>query len=256
VLENLSDIVDRLKGNPEVIGLMRYGAWGAGDVSPGGDFDLFVFLENTPNDIESLHFHVSDVPVDLNLRTLDDLHRRTPLTNIDAALADGEVLYDKNGRLAQELSALDARWTPEPMPLAEHDSAMNRFCQRHVLDKVRRRIATDPLLCEFLLATNVYWIVQTYFRVRGMPFRGEKEALAWLESNDQAFCEAMKRFYAAEDLSEKLTISDSLTEQALAPIGGPWRDDELLALGRHPQVENLQAKGQALFATLFGNGVT
>ena len=53
---SLGELVDRLKGNPLVIGIVRYGGRLMDDQSTGGDFDLFLFLEARPEDVESLHF--------------------------------------------------------------------------------------------------------------------------------------------------------------------------------------------------------
>ena len=53
---SLGELVDRLKGNPLVTGIVRYGGRLMDDQSTGGDFDLFLFLEARPEDVESLHF--------------------------------------------------------------------------------------------------------------------------------------------------------------------------------------------------------
>ena len=252
MFQNLEDLVARLESNPRVVGIVRYGSRRPADLSPGGDFDLFVFVKERPPDIESIHFYVGDIPVDLNLRFLDDLRRSKPLTGIDTALVDAEILCDKTGALGQELASLSERWKQALSELTEHEISWHRFCQQHVLDKVKGRIADDPLLCEFLLATNIYWLVQTYFRIRCMLYPGEKDALEWLELNAPEVHDNIRRFYASHDLTEKLGISERLTELILAPIGGPWRRGELIVFGTNTNVKQLQSKGRKVFSELFG----
>ena len=231
MFQNLEELVARLESNPGVVGIVRYGSRRLADLSQGGDFDLFVFVKKRPPGIESIHFYVGNIPVDLNIRDFDDIQRRKPLTNIDIALVYAEILYDKTTVLRQELSSLSERWKQTSSNLTEHGIAWHRFCQQHVLDKVRGRIADEPLLCEFLLATNIYWLVQAYFNIRCISYPGEKDALGLLESKEPQMYAEIQRFYASNDLNEKLEISERLTELTLAPIGWPWRKGELIVFG-------------------------
>lgn len=97
--QNLSELIDRLKKSPKVIGIVRYGSRTPEDMSLGGDFDLSVFLEDNSLEIESLHFYIDYIPVDINLRTIEDLNLSKPMSFIDFALIDGDLLYDKTGIL-------------------------------------------------------------------------------------------------------------------------------------------------------------
>ena len=251
MFEDLELLIDRLKRSGPVIGLVRYGSRGPADLSPGGDFDLFVFVEDRPADIESIHIYVGDIPVDLNIRCIQDLHRAQPLTAFDTALIQGEILYDKTGALAQELASLGHQWQRDADQLREHEIHMIRFCQQHVLDKVRGRTEAEPLLCEFLLSANIHWLVRAYFAVRGRQFPGEKQALEWLASDEPQVYANIGCFYASRDLAEKVRINERLTELILAPVGGPWRRDELMVLAAQPDASDLQKKGTDLFQALF-----
>ena len=63
-----------------------------------------------------------------------------------------------------------------PRPKRKRGCA-SRFHQSHVLDKVRGRLHRDPVLCHFVLSSSVLWLLETYFRVRGIGYLGEVEAL-------------------------------------------------------------------------------
>lgn len=254
-LENLDDLVGRLILNPRVIGIVRYGRRRADEMEPGGDFDLLVIVTERPRDVESIHFDVGAIPVDLSVRTVDDLRRAAPLSAmVDPLLPTSEILFDRTGALQPEIAALPARWSPEVLPLArltEAEAARRRFGHRHALDKARHRLASEPLLCHVLLSTNIYWLLQTYMATRRLPYEGEKAALTWLESHDPQVYEAIERFFATQDLAEKLSVSEWLAEGALAPIGGPWRRGEVLVLAANEAASHLQAQGPPLFAELF-----
>ena len=53
----ISDLIERLKANPEVLGIVRYGSRTIQDKSKGGDFDLFVIVQMRDPDLESIHFY-------------------------------------------------------------------------------------------------------------------------------------------------------------------------------------------------------
>lgn len=106
------------------------------------------------------------------------------------------------------------------------------------------------LFCEFLLGVNMYWLVQTYFEVRNLPFKGEKHALSYLKLNEFDIYKSIEGFYAATSLHQRVEISKRLTELVLRPAGGQWKKDEILAFG-DGKTKDLQKKGKELFQKLF-----
>lgn len=253
MLKRLEDLVDRLEGNPAVLGIARYGGRRLADSSQGGDFDLFVFLEKYALEVESIHFYVGGIPVDMSIRTLDCLHHSKPIASIDITLVNAEILYDKTGLLKEGISGLSERWSGTSSVLTEAWVAQERFHRRHVLEKAGRRLLELPLVCELMLATNIYWLIQDYFPLRGMSYPGGlRRALNWLEAEDPTVYAAIHDFFALHDLRDKLTISEQLTELILSPVGGAWKESEVLALAMSPDTVQLQSKGKEIFRDLFG----
>ena len=253
-IQTLQELIAHLQVNPRVVGIVRYGCRCPDDMSQGGDFDLFVFLDERPTDLESIHFYLSDIPVDMSLRTLDDLNQAQPISDIDVVLPRADILYDPTNVLALTLPSLDQKWNRRGCALTEHEIHSNRFCQQHVLDKVKGRLEDQPLFCEFLLTTNVFWLIQTYFRVRSMVYPGEKEALTWLERHEPGIYGVIEDFYGASDLAEKLALSEQLTDWVLSPIGR-WKKGEVLAFGVHPDATDLETKAREIFTSLLSHEV-
>jgi predicted nucleotidyltransferase len=78
MFSSLTELVKRLQKSPYILGVLRYGGRKLGDESKGGDFDLYVITADRISNIESIHFYVNDIPVDMNIRTLADLGSKTP----------------------------------------------------------------------------------------------------------------------------------------------------------------------------------
>ena len=108
----------------------------------------------------------------------------------------------------------------------------------------------DQTLCEYFLSANISWSVRAYSDVRGVPFTGEQNALKFLKEHDPDIYDMIERFYGVKNLKERVDISKSITDLVLAPAGGMWQDEELLAFG-YAETEDLQKKGQELFRHLF-----
>lgn len=177
MLKNLENLIVRLKNNEIVISIIEYGSRSFHESSGNGDYDIFVIVEESLYSIESLHFYINDIPVDLNIRTIEDLKKETPLSFIDFSIFKGRIIYDKNNTVYSLIRDNKQKWDKKGNELSEHDIAFERFNKKHVLDKVKGRLDSDPILCNLLLNTNIYWLLQSYFRFNNLTYPGEKKRL-------------------------------------------------------------------------------
>ena len=99
----------------------------------------------------------------------------------------------------------------------------------------------------------MYWLIKTYFKIRGITFQGEKNAIEYLRDREPMLYEEIALFYDTQDLEQQVEIMRKLTDQVLTPIDGMWRDEEILAFG-DKYSQNLQEKGNEMFQALFGIG--
>lgn len=196
--------------------------------------------------MESLHFHVDGVPVDLNIRSLDDIRDTWCAIGFDSILLDGKIIHDPSGRVEHEIGKLRERDRDAETPRGNYsvNIAGMRHGHRHILDKIRKRRDIMPTLSSYLLHQGIYWFVPQYFEVIGIELKGGKHALEFLQKNEPVIFESIERFYLTTDKAEQTELFKSTAEVVLAPVGGLWKDDEVLTFGD-------QGKGEELFMKLF-----
>lgn len=253
-MKTIAGMLGRLERNPQVTGLIRYGSDHHADGYSVGDYDLFVVLSSQPT-VESLHFSVESTPVDLNLITLEALTGQQPTSTFpQLALSNGSVLFDRTAKVGPALARLkEALAQTRPEAPSAHTVAFLRHGHRHLLDKVRGRFHSEPLLSRFLLGVNPYWLMENYFRVRRLPFRGERHALEYWRRHEPELYGVLEAFYRTTDVEEQFGLTERLTDLVLAPVGGAWRQGEVLAFGTDVRDDDLADEGVRVYRELFGD---
>jgi len=253
-METIQEMVICLTENPDVLGIVEFGTEHSADNFAEGDYDLFVFLSQPYHKVRSLHFSVGNIPVDLNLRTLDDIHNLNPVGNFDSVLLEGRVVYDPTGQVSQEIQILRQKWREFYTGLSEYETARFRHRHKHFFETLRGRLESAPILCKFALTANLFWLIRDYFRIRDMEFvgtgPGETRTIQYIQEHDPELFNSLQKFYATTDLEEQIRISMHITDLVLEPIGGMWRKDEILAIG-DKESSQLEAEGNEVYQALF-----
>jgi len=254
-MKTIGELIDRLTKNPRIVGLVEYGSACAGDPEIHGDYDLIAVLVSRDPAVESVHFRIGDVPVDLNLRTLEEIGRLDRAAGFDEVLLEGRIVHYPTGNVATALEALRKRHAavlaPPPPP---GEIAVMRHGSRHTFDKMRHRLDAAPTLSALLLHQNVYWLVRNWFPLRNAEFPGEKRALAEIEERDTELYDWIRRFYETTDRRRMVDLSRRIAERVLQPVGGMWADGEILAFGPGTGTD-LAKGGERIYADLFGSEV-
>jgi hypothetical protein len=63
-----------------------------------------------------------------------------------------------------------------------------------------------------------------YFRVRGEPWEGEKQAIRYLVAHDPEYLEMFRQSLAETNRERKVQLYEQLAALTLAPLGGLWGD--------------------------------
>ena len=250
--QTISELISTLRANPYVLGLIEFGNDRHDDHYAVGDYDLFAVLSECFSSVTSLHFYVGHIPVDLNFITRAEFEELTARDHFRwAALRNGRVIYDPEGSIAPVLVRLQANHAARsPDQLSENTVARTRQWHRHILDKVRGRLETDPVVCRFILSTNMARLIANYFRVRQHTFDGEIQAMAYLQLHEPELFAKITALYTTDDLNEQVELTREISSYVLAPIGGLWQDDEVLAFGTETS-SDLQVRAYELFRSLF-----
>jgi hypothetical protein len=245
-MNTIYEMVDVLRNNPKVLGLIEYGGAKHSDERIHGDYDLIVVLRQRDPEVESLHFYIGGVPVDLNIRSLADIQDIWCATEFDSVFLEGRIIYDPSNRIKQEIEALRQRHAEVLRENHNLKVAGMRHGARHILDKICDRQESMPILSSYLLHQGMYWLVPQYFQIRGLEFKGEKNALEYLQEHEPEIFQGIAEFYSTTEQNRQADLFQSVAEAVLEPVGGLWNKDEVLTFGN-------QKRGQKLFDTLFAN---
>lgn len=230
--EVLESIVGELKKLPIVRAVASYGSTAKQEWTPYSDIDLFVII-SAPAAIESLHFFIDRVPVDLNIRDLD-------------RWANGDFTWIP-------LSGLKALWDPDNLfasmtqaPISPAAADHSRFGHRHTLMKLDQWQGADPEAAKLLVAAATNWIMASYFDARQLPFPGIDGAVRFLRQQEPELLAAL--LAALDHPVKQVELLRRASELALYPVGGMWRNDEVIAFGwSGPPDPESTAQGLALF---------
>jgi hypothetical protein len=237
-------LIDRLRRNPAVLAIIQYG----GGVCPkAADTDLCVVVTERPAGLESAHFWIGNGPVDLNVRTLDELKACNVDPGFDEELRRGEVLYER------EPGLLDGALRPlatDEAPLNPEGTTRTRFGYAHWLTKLVHYEDRDPLLCKVMLCGVVHGLLHAYCHARGRRYTGEKNALAAIEADDPALLADLETASGDADLYERIEAARRLAERFLDPIGGTWQRGEILFFTTNEVDEPQRDEWEAFLASL------
>jgi hypothetical protein len=199
------------------------------------DLDLIFIVEHEAP-VNSLHFFVDGIPVDLNLKSL-------------GAWSNGD-----RGWLPPE--PLTPLWDPERLfagvesPSASaSDVQQYRYAHQHRLFKLNKWIGRDDVIADLMAAGATHWIAVSWFHARNMRFPGIDRAVAHWRASEPEMIELLTG--AARERQDRLQRITRASELALAPVGGLWSSGEIHMTGWHgaPGAEQV-AKARELLSPI------
>jgi hypothetical protein len=234
----LERLIARLSQQPSVAGLLAVGSLVDAEISSSSDYDLVIIADDIPAPWCTGITRVEDRLADLifvssnevdKIGTLDaPLPPSHPQAPVMRWLMQGKILFDRNGSLERFQTKLQGNEWDEPLnERAAYDAwhAIN-FNLTHA---IRLSGSDDPLYQAALtIRMAVYGHADLwfgYFGVRSIPWRGDKAAVQYLQSNDSAFLDMYQKFILASDRSHKLQYYRQAAALAAEPLGGLWTSD-------------------------------
>jgi len=219
MFETPSQLIETLKRNPDVLGILQYGS----GMSPeAADTDICVVVRTRPPGLESIHFWLECGPVDMNLRTPEELRGEgnvAPLSGFEDVLRERKVLWEREPGLLKNVS-VPTRGESAPIDAAA--ATQMRFGHAHYMQKIEHYRDRDPSLCRTLLSGAVHWLLRSYAQARGLEYRGEKAILKAMREEGENLVRDLELAAGECPLPQRIEALRRLTEKALEPIGGPW----------------------------------
>ncbi len=233
----LEAVLARLSHHPAVDGIVTVGSTGQGTLNPSSDYDVLIVLSEMP------------VPLHVGLTYID--HRLTDLlfatiAHIDQIIAaevaidgdewegriarwlvTGQIVFDRHGRMQQaQAKVRSGNWI---QPLADIDAYGAWIGVNYNLLHTRRLMQSDDPIYQHAaeLRMSLYGFINimlSYFRIRKLPWEGDKAAIRYLMAHDPTYFELLQQFLRESDPRRKFAAYEQISA-TLAPIGALWDDE-------------------------------
>jgi hypothetical protein len=225
----LAEALACLEGDETVEAVFLGGSLAAGQVAPRSDLDLVVIKADDVEVRERYVRYVNDVQVQViagpPLQFDIWLERDRPSGTVVRQLAEGQLLFDRNGLgTCYRRQARDVVEEGLP-PMSRPQIRSRRFLLTELLDDVVD-CADCPPQARWLMHTGLAYVVETAFLWHQQWTPKGKRALAEIGDLDPELGDLCEAYLGAATLCEQQAAFEALVARVLAPLGGelrvPW----------------------------------
>lgn len=231
-------LIERLKKSPRVDGLLLLGSTGQSTLNAFSDRDLLIVLDGCDLAITNGAVYCDGVLVDLVFATrqqIDDLITAEPdsisLSDPRASffnwVPSGAIVIDRSGCLESLRKALSGHVPGPKLTEGELvkrvDHALYNLAQTRRMSRSPDSVyqqAVDLRMLYQLADLMVY-----YFNLRGLPWRGEKEAIRYWQSFDAGYLDLFMRCYWERRRPERVRLYAELVKATIEPVDFQWDTD-------------------------------
>ncbi len=230
----LDDFAARLATRASVDGILFMGSTGSGMLTGASDYDLLLILADDPAAPRMVVTWVDGHFTEIYCTPITALARiiAAPTTWREGSdegavirwLRDGRIVHDRAGRLAD---AQDIARAAPPLAVAAAEGPYWAWgtLGYNVAQAKRYLASDDPVyreVVDFRLLYGLAEVMTAYFTVRGVPWRGEKEAIGYWTMHDPAYLAQFRACLAEADRERKVAGYEELARLTLAPVGELW----------------------------------
>ena len=224
----LSELIEHLSKLPDVAGIVEYGGRTYMDMTPGGDYDLTViFNKPISKNFGGVHFHVSGIPVDCMLLSIDDFISPEPASPFYLVHLNCNLLYDSNGTTKKLLDEIKLKWKKSHLT-DDCQKSWSRFVARHTLDKLEHRLFDNEIYSRYLIMQTADLMIETYAEFKELEVGKPKVHLSYMKQNDPFLYNHFETLYKTVDLSLQFDVLKKINAYLTKDIGGIWGNDEVL----------------------------
>ena len=230
-------LIERLKESQKVDGLLFMGSTGRSTMNAHSDRDLLIVLNECDLNITNGIIFCDDILGDLVFTTRQQVEE---LISFDLSLISpsdsranffhwvpsGIIVLDRSGCLESLQKALQEHG---PMPkLTEGESNRRSDKAIYNLAQTRRMVgSTDAVYQQAIdlrMLRQLSDLMVDYFHLRGLPWRGEKEAIRHWQSVDPGYMDLFMRCYWERSQPERVRFYAELVRATVRPTGFWWNE--------------------------------
>lgn len=231
-------IIEKLKTKDEVDAVFVTGSYGIAQEKSYSDIDLVIILRKNTNKLKSVYTWIDGVFADIFFFDRDDLKRimnapEIPASSMEALLlswlAKSSIKFDKTGTITAIKHDL-ALQEKCKVPANEQWEAWRKINYNFVANS--RYFASDDSLyhkaLEIRLMYSVAELITCYFTLRGISWRGEKNAVEYLEKSAPDFYSLFQQYIASSDLQSRFQMYQALFEKTLPSGFSRWSTEDTI----------------------------
>lgn len=234
-----AETIDRLIQSGHVQGIALFGSSKTGTPHGASDYDILLLVDDPNIHIFQLHTWIGGISADVVFVQRDLAERvlalaaRCPATSpegyVISWVQQANILYDQNTlltRLQTKISQREWRTFGFTTAQAYDDWFWLNFDLRHIQRLAKSSDSIHLMTADVRVMACVSQVCRVYFRLRGLAWTGEKNALRHLQENDQPYFHLLNAYLSAAERAEKVALCEQLVSQTLEPVGGLWRPNE------------------------------
>ena len=259
----LDDFVALLAESVVVAGVVLFGTT-AMTITDASDYDVLVVLDKDPLPVRSGITWVAGRLTDLafasvaEVRQLKEVGAAAPVAEWSGRLrvwiATGSIAFDRYGLLSDVKGQLGT--LPSPVEVTDAE-CFRRWdhTNYNLAQSARYARANDETYreaFELRMSYQLADIMIDYFRVRGLEWPGEKDAIRHWNAHDPVFKQLFFACLREPDRGQRFALYAEAVAAALEPVGGAWPSQ---ATSMTPCEGGAAESAYRFWLTLIGQGL-
>ncbi|HNZ73322.1 MAG TPA: hypothetical protein PKG73_01885 [bacterium] len=244
---SLEKLLDKLKISSRVKGIFSTGTT-ATSLTSASDIDLIVVIDKNSEEIKSIFTTIENRFADIYFFDIDFINQLKDKSEVSANnfdgmflewLKKGKIEYDPE-KLLESLKAKIEEISPTQKVVESEKRDFWIKTNYNFIANLRYYNSKDEIYhkaLELRLLYSVIELITAYFSFRGIPWRGEKSAIKYLELNDQGFLSIFEKYSKSNNLAEKMKFYTELFNLAFFGEYQKWNDDFVVAISTKNQYE-------------------
>ncbi len=212
------------------------------------DLDLVVILDTNTAGLKSIYTTIDDRFADIfffDIGFVQQLTKKREVSAMDLQgmfvtwLDKGRVEYDPDGVLKKLLAQIKK----DPIALTVTQQEQHDFWVKinyNFIANVRYFESSDPVYhqaLEIRLAYSVVELINAYFSFRGIPWRGEKAAIEYLQQHDPDYLKTFQSYTTSINLEQKMKTYQDLFRRTLHGEYQEWDENFVVPMSTKHQYD-------------------